>query len=70
MKPKGKEAEDIMEQTFIDTLCKYQSSDVPSQRDTFGFQLSTTGPVELCVCYTVLGQSYYDNNNGLNYTLS
>ncbi len=56
-------------QTFTDTPCKYQSSDIPSQRDIFGFQLSTTGPVELCVCYTVLGQSYYDNNNGQNYTL-
>ncbi len=55
--------------TFTDTPCKYQSSNIPSQRDTFGFQLSTTGPVELCVCYTVLGQSYYDNNNGLNYPL-
>ncbi len=56
-------------QTFTDTPCKYLSSNVPSQRDTFGFQLSITSRVELCICYTVQAQTFCDNNSGENYSL-
>ena len=56
--------------SYSDTSCTYESSDESSQRDIFTFELPVLPPIELCICYTVQGQTFYDNNNTFNYSFS
>ncbi len=57
--------------TFCDTECTYQLSDVHSNRDTFTFVLPSSksghGSLAMCVCYQVCGNTFYDNNHEENY---
>ncbi|XP_030604483.1 protein phosphatase 1 regulatory subunit 3C-B [Archocentrus centrarchus] len=62
--------------SFTDVHCTFMNNVYSCQdTDTFAFVLelpSSISPhhrVEFCVCFTAQGQSFWDNNDGKNYTL-
>ncbi len=55
--------------TASDIRAEYVSSTDGCTSDRFCFKLPANKPLEFALCYQVNGQTYWDNNNGRNYSV-
>jgi len=57
-------------ESYEDIAAEFLSSDAELERDRFAFSIPFDQKVEFAIAYTVLGTTFWDNNDGNNYFIT